>query len=117
MIPLVDFPYKTSIDEQLIFDTNILSPAAINTAIAAGDSIKYHLRNPNGRTVCLHQEMLSNNGGYEALFDHSFVVYGQKHKVWVLIFLEEPEHFETKVEELEEIFCFATKHYLCSNSV
>ena len=31
---------------------------------------------------------------------HNFVVYGQKHRVWVLIFLEQAERFETNFEQI-----------------
>ena len=44
----------------------------------------------DARTVCLRQETLCNKGGNEAWFGHlnsnNFVVCGQKHKVWVLVF-------------------------------
>ena len=50
-----------------------------------------HLRDEDARTVRLRHDTLCSNGGYEAWFapcnTHNFVVYGQKHKVWVLVFL------------------------------
>ena len=49
------------------------------------------MRYGNARTVRLRQEMFCNNGRNEAWFDNfklqNIVVYGQKHKVWVLAFL------------------------------
>ena len=35
-----------------------------------------------------------------ALGSNNVVVYGQKHKVWVLVFLEQEEHFETNIEQI-----------------
>ena len=67
--------------------------------------------------VRLRKETLCNNGqkirhSLATLNFNNFVVYGQKHKVWVLIFLEQAEHFETpKLSRLGEIFCFASKKH------
>ena len=56
------------------------------------------------RMVCLRQETFCNNGGKEAWFGDFKLpitfVYGQKHKVWVLIFLEPGEHIETKIQHI-----------------
>ena len=46
----------------------------------------------DARTVRSRQEMFNSNGGHEAWFltlltPNNYVVYGQKHKVWVLVFL------------------------------
>ena len=53
------------------------------------------------------------DSGYEAWFGtcntHNFVVYSQKHKVWVLIFLEQAEYFETKFEQIRWNFLFFNK--------
>ena len=63
-MPHVNFPYKTSIDERLIF-YNITSCYSNGEychvfAIAAGDNIKYQgghmMRNADARTVHSHQE-------------------------------------------------------------
>ena len=65
-------------------------------AIAAGDIIKYldvyMMRNADARTVRLRQETFNSNGGHDALFGYfklqiTSFVYGQKHKVLVLVFL------------------------------
>ena len=41
---------------------------------------------------------------------NNFVVYGQKHKVWVLVFLvNRAEHFETKTEQIWWNFLFCRK--------
>ena len=42
------------------------------------------MRNADARTVRSRQETFNSNGGHDA---NNFVVYGQKHKVWVLVFL------------------------------
>ena len=34
------------------------------------------------------------------LNSNNLVVYGQKHKMWVLVFLERAERFETKIEQI-----------------
>ena len=71
IIPHVKLPYKTSIDEQLIFST--ITPCYSNGeyyhsfAIATGDSRKYQsvtvmLCNTNVRTVPSCQKMLNING-------------------------------------------------------
>ena len=60
-----EFPYKTSIDERLIF-YNITRCFAI----AAGDIIKYQgghmMRNADARTVRSRQETFNSNGGHDA---------------------------------------------------
>ena len=49
------------------------------------------MRDDDARTVRLWKETLCNNGENEAWFgnlnSNNSVVYGQKHKVWVLVFL------------------------------
>ena len=50
------------------------------------------MRNGNARTVHSRQDTFYSNGGHEAWFwpfltPNNFVVHGQKHKVWVLVFL------------------------------
>ena len=105
IIPHVNSPYKTSIDEQLLFYniTRCYSDGEYchSFAIAAGDIIKYQgghiMRNADARTVRSRQETFNSNGGHDAMADmthdfatlnsNNFVVYGQKHKVWVLVFL------------------------------
>ena len=74
IIPHVNSPYKTSIDERLIFynitrcysDCEYCHPFAI----AAGDIIKYQvghmMRNANARTVRSLQETFNSNGGHDA---------------------------------------------------
>ena len=44
--------------------------------------------------------MVEIRHGLATLNSNNFVVYGQKHKVWVLVFLERVEHFETKIEQI-----------------
>ena len=46
---------------------------------------------------------------------HKFIVHGQKHKLWVLIFLVRT--LRTKLSKLDEIFHFATKLDLLLNLV
>ena len=50
------------------------------------------IRNPSASMVRSRQETFNSNGGHEARFgDFQLpitVVYGQKHKVWVLVFLD-----------------------------
>ena len=51
--------------------------------------------------------MVKIRHGLATLNSNNSVVYGQIHKVWVLVFkLERAEHFEIK---FEQIFCFAKK--------
>ena len=46
------------------------------------------MRDDDGRMVRLHQVMLSKMAdGFTTLNSNNFVVYGQKHKVWVLVYL------------------------------
>ena len=40
---------------------------------------------------------------------NNFVFYGQKHKVWILVFLERADHFETKIEQIWWNFLFCSK--------
>ena len=66
-------------------------------AIAAGDIIKYQgghiMRNADARTVpTVHVRRRSTamsdmTRDLVTLNSNNFVVYGQKHKVWVLVFL------------------------------
>ena len=74
IIPQVNFPYKTSIDERLIF-SNITRCYSNGEychmfAIAAGDIIKYQgghmMRNAHARTVRSCQETFNSNGGHDA---------------------------------------------------
>ena len=74
IIPHVNSPYKTSIDERLIF-YNITRCYRDGEychvfAIAAADIIKYQgghmMRNGDARTVSSRQETFNNNGGHEA---------------------------------------------------
>ena len=73
IIPHVNFPYKTSIDERLIF-YNITryysnSEYCHVFAIAAGDIIKYQggqmMRDADARTVRSRQETFNSNGGHD----------------------------------------------------
>ena len=74
IIPHVNFPYKTSIDERLIFFniTRCYSDGECCHvfAIAAGDIIKYQgghmMRNADARTVRSRQETFNSNGGHDA---------------------------------------------------
>ena len=43
------------------------------------------------------------------LYSNKFVVYGQNHKVWVLVFLERAEHFKTKIEQIWGNLLFCNK--------
>ena len=46
------------------------------------------------------------------------VVYGQKHEVWVLVFLVRASGtLRPKLSRFGEIFYFATKHIVYSNSI
>ena len=73
IIPHVNFPYKTSIDERLIFYniTRCYSNAEYCHvfAIAVGDIIKYQgghmMRNADARTVRSRQETFNSNGGHD----------------------------------------------------
>ena len=74
IIPHLNFPYKTSIDERLIF-YNIIRCYSDGEcchvfAIAAGDIIKYQdgnmMRNADARTVRSRQETFNSNGGHDA---------------------------------------------------
>ena len=70
---LVNFPYKTSIDERLIFWTIICCYSDGEYchvfAIAVGDIIKYQgghmMRNADAHTVRSRQETFNSNGGHE----------------------------------------------------
>ena len=73
IIPHVNFPYKSSIDERLIF-YNITRCYSNGEychvfAIAAGDIIKYQgghmLRNADARTVRSRQETFNSNGRHD----------------------------------------------------
>ena len=44
--------------------------------------------------------MVKIRHGLATLNSNYSVVYGQKHNVSVLIFLEQAEHFETKIEQI-----------------
>ena len=74
IIPHVNSPYKTSIDERLIFYniTRCYSDGEYCHlfAIAAGDIIKYQgghmMRNADARTVRSRQETFNSNGGHDA---------------------------------------------------
>ena len=76
IIPQVNSPYKTSIDERLIFYniSRCYSDCEYCNvfAIAAGDIIKYQrghmMRNADGRTVRSRQETFNSNGGHDAWF-------------------------------------------------
>ena len=71
IIPHVNSPYKTSIDERLIFYniTRCYSEYCHFFAIAAGDIIKYQgghmMRNANARMVRSRQETFNSNGGHD----------------------------------------------------
>ena len=74
IIPHVNSPYKTSIDERLVF-YNITRCYRDGEychvfAIAAGDIIKYQgghmMRNVDARTVRSRQETFNSNGGHDA---------------------------------------------------
>ena len=78
IIPHVNSPYKTSIDERLIF-YNITHCDSDGEychvfAIAAGDIIKYKgghmMLNVEARTVRSRQETFNSNGGHEECFGH-----------------------------------------------
>ena len=62
----------------------------------------------------LYAIMVKMRHGLTNLNSNNSVVYGQKHKVWVLFFLERAEHFETKWSKFGEIFCGATNHIVYS---
>ena len=73
IIPHMNFPYKTSINERLIFH-NITCCYRNGEychvfAIAAGDIIKYQggpmMRNADARTVRSRQETFNSNGGHD----------------------------------------------------
>ena len=73
IIPHVNSPYKTSIDERLLF-YNITRCYSNGEychvfAIAAGDIIKYQgghtMRNADARTVRSRQKTFNSNGGHE----------------------------------------------------
>ena len=74
IIPHANSPYKTSIDERLIFYniTRCYSDGECCHvfAIAAGDIIKYQgghmMRNADARTVRSRQETFNSNGGHDA---------------------------------------------------
>ena len=76
IIPHVNSPYKTSIDERQIFYniTRCFSDREYCHvfAIAAGDIIKYQgghtMRNANARTVRSRQETFNSNGVHDAWF-------------------------------------------------
>ena len=74
IIPHVNSPHKTSIDERLIF-YNITRCYSVREychvfTIAAGDIIKYQgshmMRNADARMVRSRQETFNNNGGHDA---------------------------------------------------
>ena len=85
----MNFPYKSSIDQRLIFYniTRCYSDGEYCHVfvIAAGDIIKdqggHMMHNANARTVRSRQKTST------ATTQNNFVVYGQKHKAWVLVFL------------------------------
>ena len=63
----------------------------------------------DARTVhLLRKTMADMRYDLETLNPNSFVC-GQKHKVWVLVFLEWVEHFETKTEQIRWNFLFCNK--------
>ena len=74
IIPHVNFPYKTSIKEPLIFYTITHcfhdDKYGHSFAIAVGDSLKYQyghiMRNVYVHTVGSRQETFNSNGGHEA---------------------------------------------------
>ena len=55
--------------------------------------------------------MMKIRTGLATLISNNSVVYGQKHKVWVLVFLVRTSgtFFRSKFSSFDEIFCFATK--------
>ena len=53
--------------------------------------------------------MVKIRHGLATLNHNNSVVYGQKHKVWVLVFLERQSILRPKLSRFGEIFCFATK--------
>ena len=65
---------------------------------------RFSRRDNNARTVCYERgcyaTMVKIRHGLATLNSNNSVVYGQKHKVWVLVFLERVEHFETKIEQI-----------------
>ena len=57
--------------------------------------------------------MVKIKHGLATLNSNISVVYGQKHKVWVLVFLvSEQNILRPKLSRFGEIFCFATKKHL-----
>ena len=74
IIPHMNSPYKTSMDERLIFYniTRCYSDGEYCHlfAIAAGDIIKYQgghmMRNADARTVRSRQKTFNSNGGHDA---------------------------------------------------
>ena len=62
--------------------------------------------------------MVKIRHGLATLNSSNSVVYCQKHKVWVLVFLvRTSEYFETKLSRFGELFCFATRPHLYRNSM
>ena len=59
-----------------------------------------------------HATKVKMSHALATLNSNNFVVYGQKHKVWVLIFLELAEHFETQIEQIWWNFLFCNKQQL-----
>ena len=83
IIPHIEFPCKTSIGRRAVISTIVR------------DNFDYHMREFDARTVCLREEKLTSQWRihvYEAMArslesPYNFVIRGQKHKVWVLVFL------------------------------
>ena len=48
---------------------------------------------------------------------HNFGVFRQKGKVWVLVFLEQADHFETNFSRLDDFLFFKKKRFVYSNTI
>ena len=123
IIPHVNSPYKTSIDEWLIFYniTRCYSDGKYCQvfAIAAVDIIKYQgghmMRNADARTIHSRQETFNSNGGHGAWFGDF------KLQITLLfmvrnIKLGRVEHVETKFEQIRRNFLFCIKSASCTVS-
>ena len=56
----------------------------------------------------MHATMVKIKHGLATLNSNNSVVYGQKRKVWVLVFLVRTSGI-SKLSRFGEVFCFATK--------
>ena len=61
----------------------------------------------HARQRCAYASFMKEDGnigelrhGLATLNSNNSVVYGQRHKVWIHVFLERAKHFETKIEQI-----------------